>query len=170
MVGFRGWTLLALVAVAAVGCTSEGLAFVQDKRVEVVAPAGHAKVTLPVTVRWRVRDFRITGRDGSATDSAGYFGVFVDRAPVPPGRPLSWIANDDRRCLATTGCPDATYLADRGVYATTQTSLTLPQLPNQHAYRNHEQHEVTVVLLDGTGHRIGESAFYVDFFYDREAI
>jgi hypothetical protein len=169
VVGFRRWASLVLVAVAAGGCASQGLAFVQDHRVEIVAPPSHQTVKLPVTIRWRVTGFRVTGHDGHAADDAGYFAVFVDRAPVPPGKPLSWVAHDDHLCLATQGCPDASYLADRGVYSTTQTFLTLPQLPNQHAYRNHEQHEVTVVLMDSTGHRIGESAFYVDFFYDREA-
>ena len=41
------------------------------------------------------------------------------------------------------------------------------RLPDLNAYQGHENHEVTVILLDGRGDRIGESAWYVDFFYDR---
>lgn len=148
-------------------CAS-GLAFVQDDRVEIIAPESHEKVTLPVTVRWRVDGFRITGRDGGSDPNAGYFGVFVDRAPVPPGKALNWIARDDRHCLASPGCPDELYLADRDTYSTDQTFFTFAQLPDQDAYRGHETHEVSVVLLDGTGRRIGESAWYITLRYDRD--
>ena len=146
----------------------EGLAFVKDERLTIVAPDSLSTVTTPVTIDWEVEDFRVTGEDGSSSDDAGYFAVFVDGAPMPPEEDLAWLARDDRRCLETKGCPDRTYFADRGAYSTTETSLTLKHLPDQDAYQGHERHEVTIVLLDGTGHRIGESAWYVDFFYDRE--
>ena len=149
-------------------CVPQGLAFVKDDRLEVTAPESHSDVTLPVTIQWDVHDFEITGENGSSTDDAGYFGVFVDTAPIPPGRTLAWLARDDRHCLATRRCPDETYFADRGAYSTDDTSFTLKHLRDLDAYRGHESHEVTIVLLDGTGHRIGESAWYVDFFYDRE--
>ena len=44
-------TLIALVAGA---CVPEGLAFVKDDRIEIVAPESHTKVTLPVTIEWEV--------------------------------------------------------------------------------------------------------------------
>jgi hypothetical protein len=159
-------SVVGLVAATA-ACVPQGLALVQDERVEIVAPEARTTVRVPVTIRWRVEGFRITGNDGRAREDAGYFGVFVDRAPVSPGKPLSWVAHDDRRCASTPGCPDATYLADHGTYAVTTTSFTLPVLPDLDAYKGHELHEVTVVLVDGTGHRIGESAWYVDFYFDR---
>lgn len=152
----------------AAACIPEGLAFVQDDRVEIVAPEGHTKVTLPVTIDWEVEDFEVTGETGQASDDAGYFGVFVDTNPVPPGKSLEWIARDDRACSNTEGCPDETYLADRGVYPMTDTSITLNRLPDLDAYEGHETHEVTVVLLDGTGRRLSENAWHVTFFYDRE--
>lgn len=161
---------LALVALALVtpGCLPQGLAFVKDDRVEIVSPEGHKKVALPVTVDWDVERFDISGPNGVASEDAGYFGVFVDTAPVPPGKPLSWVAHNDRICVNTPGCPDDQYLADRGVYDTTDTSFTFKRLPDMDAYQGHEVHEITVILLDGTGHRLGESAWYVTFYYDRE--
>ena len=161
--------LVALtVALLAGACVPEGLAFVQDDRVEIVAPESHTKVSLPVTIEWTVEDFEVTGPTASSSDSAGYFGLFVDTTPVPPDKTLEWIAREDRVCLNTPGCPDRTYLADRGVYSTTDTSFTLNRLPDLDAYQGHETHEVTIVLLDGTGHRISENAWHVTFFYDRE--
>ena len=164
----RALLLLTAIALVATSCIPEGLAFVKDDRVEIVAPEGHTKVSLPVTIEWEVKDFEITGETDEASDDAGYFGVFVDSVPVPPRRKLEWIARDDQACLNTSGCPDDTYFADRGVYATTDTSLTLKRLPDLDAYGGRETHEVTVILLDGTGRRISEDAWYVTFFYDRE--
>jgi len=165
--GRRVAPLVAAVALLAQGCTPHGLAFVKDQRVDVVTPDSHATVHLPVTVRWTVHDFRVTGHDGSSNPDTGYFGVFVDRAPVPPGKPLSWVAHGDQLCLATPGCPDKQYMRDHDTYATTDTSFTLRQLPDLSAYHGHELHEVTIVMLDGDGIRIGEQAWYVDFKYDR---
>jgi hypothetical protein len=159
--------LIVGLALLASSCGS-GLAFVQDRRLEFTAPQSHEKVTLPVTIRWKVEGFRLTGPDGSPQPGAGYFGVFVDRTPVPPGRPLSWIARDDRPCLRTPGCPDETYLSDRRVHSTNETEITFEHLPDLGASRGHESHEVTIVLLDGSGRRIGESAWYIGFLYDRE--
>jgi hypothetical protein len=161
--------LLIALALVAPACAPHGLAFFKDQRLEIVSPGSHDDVKLPVTIRWRVEDFRVTGRTGAAGTDSGYFGVFVDRAPVPPGKAL-WIAHDDRHCLASPGCPDKQYLADRDTYDTSDTSFTFPQLPDLDAYHGHELHEVTVVLLDGAGRRIGESAWYVDFYYQREGI
>lgn len=159
---------LLAVSLLLSACVPEGLAFVKDERLRIVSPENHATVDTPVTISWDVHDFVITGETGEANDDAGYFGLFVDSTPVPPGKSLAWLAHDDRHCLSTKGCPDRTYLADRGAYSMADTSFTLRNLPDLDAYGGHESHEVTVVLLDGTGRRIGESAWYVDFYYDRE--
>ena len=157
-----GALLLGLWLLAS--CVPDGLAFIQDERVEIVEPESHTTVTLPVTIRWTL--------DAQATPGAGpaSFGVFLDRAPVPPGRSLAWIARDDQRCLATDGCPDRTYFADRGVYETTNTSLTLEQLRDLDAFRGRETHEATIILLDARGRRIGESAWHTTFFFERDEI
>jgi len=166
----RACAVLAGLGLAATACLPRGLAFVQDKRVDIFAPQSHTTVNLPVTIRWRVHGFRITGHTGSSDPDAGYFGVFVDRAPVPPGKPLSWVAHGDRQCEATQGCPDAGYFHDHDTYWTTGTSMTFHQLPDQSAYHGHELHEVTIVLLDGRGIRVGESAWCVDFRYNRQGL
>ena len=163
----RPATLVMGLALLASSCSSE-LAFRQDNRLEITSPPSQSHVTFPVTVSWTVDGFRITGPDGSSDPSAGYFGVFVDRAPVPPGKTVNWIVRDDTRCQRTPGCPDATYLADRHVFTTQETSIRFEQLPDQGAYQGHEVHDVTIVLLDGSGHRIGESAWYVAMRYNRK--
>ena len=159
---------LLLIALGLTACVPDGLAFVKDERLRITAPDSLSTVTTPVTIDWEIEDFRITGPTDDASDDAGYFGVFVDRAPVPPGETLAWLARDDTRCLSSPGCPDRTYFADRDAYSTTETSFTLKHLPDQDSYQGHERHEVTIVLFDGTGRRIGESAWYADFFYERE--
>jgi hypothetical protein len=136
------------------GCATSGLSLVKDERVTIVAPKDRVKVRLPVTVEWTV------------TKYGGPFGVFVDLAPQPPGKPLSWIAHDDRSCRAVSGCPDTAYLADRGVFTTRNTRFVVSQVRNFSAgerQRRREFHEVTIVLLDAGGRRLGESAFSVEF-------
>jgi hypothetical protein len=160
-------TRLVGLALLASSCTN-GLAFVQDRRLQIVEPKAQKKVSLPVTVRWTIHDFVVTGPNGRAERNAGYFGLFLDRSPVPPGKPLTWIAHDDRRCKRIPGCPDTRYLNDRHVFFTTGRSFTFRLLPDLDASGGHETHEVTIVLLDGRGIRIGEDAWYATFFYDRK--
>lgn len=143
------------------------MAFVRDERVRVVAPDDRSAVTLPLRVRWTVHDFAVTGTDGTRSAERGYFAVFVDRAPIPPGETVEWLARDDAPC-PDSGCVDQKYLRDRHIYTTEKTSLLLDQLPAIQERGGVERHEVVIALLDGTGRRIGESAFYVRFNYERE--
>ena len=147
------------VAVAALlitsSCSFSNLAFRQDDRLEILSPADRAEVTLPMTVRWAVEDFEV-GPD------AGSFAVFVDRAPQPPGKPLEWLARGDDSCRAADGCPDHSWYAERDVYPTTAEELTIEQLPARSDDRR-ELHEVTVVLLDEDGHRVGETGWTIEF-------
>jgi hypothetical protein len=138
------------------GCGVSGLSFVQDDRIDVIAPEDRADVTLPVTVRWTVEDF-----DGT-------FGVFVDRAPVPAGKTLEWLARDDDVCKATPQCPSTEWFADRNVYTTAETEITLDDIPELDRDESRELHEVAIILLDDDGRRIGESAFDVEFRLDEE--
>lgn len=150
------------------GCAMSGLSFRVDERVRITAPEDRATVSLPVTVEWSVADFDVTGPTADVAPEAGMFGVFVDRAPQPPGEPLEWFARDDDGCRATDGCPDAEYLEQRRVHATGDTFLVIEALPRPTTSRGPERHEVTVVLLDGQGHRLGESAWHVTFEVDRD--
>ena len=147
-------------------CGVHGLSFVEDERLTITSPADRATVAVPVNLEWRVDNFTVTGRDGSARPDAGYFAVFVDRAPQPPGQTLEWLVRDDAECKVTIGCPNETYLRTRDVYSTTDTKLTIDRIADlsrgQRRGRR-EFHEITVVLLNGRGERMGESAFRVEF-------
>lgn len=164
------------IAVAVAGClmiaacVPQGLAFRVDDRLSISSPKNRSEVSLPVTVRWEMRDFTIRKGDaGESSNKAGYFAVFVDRAPQPAGKPLSWLARDDRSCRTSEGCPNDEYFAARGVYSTTATQITFPQLPRSSSTHQKERHSVTIVLLDPAGRRIGESAQQVDFVVRRKA-
>lgn len=164
---FRLITLLCVAAVLASGCAVSGLAFRVDDRVSITAPEQRSEVQLPVTLTWTVTDFDITGPGAEVRPDAGMFGVFVNRTPQPPGKPLAWFARNDDTCLAQETCPDAAWLAQRGIHTTTSTTFTIDALPRSSNQRTAERHEVTIVLLDGHGVRIGESAWYVEFTVDR---
>jgi len=150
--------LAAACALLLSGCVPQGLAFRVDDRVRITSPADRAEVTLPLTVSWTARDF------------SGRFAVFVDRAPEPPGKPLSWVARKDHSCRAADGCPDEEYLAARGIYSTSDTHITFDQLPRPSNTKQKERHTITVVLLDQAGKRIGESAFEVDVVVRRKGL
>lgn len=115
--------------------------FRNDHRVEIAVPADFSVVHPPVLIRWSAPDF--------STPANGRFAVFVDRDPMPPGETVAYFAGAGLR----------------NVYIVTSTHLLLLKLdPNPGASdieRNH--HDVTVVLLDATGHRIGESAGFAEF-------
>ena len=158
-----GTVLLALAALgmATTGCAVRGVAFVTDDRVDIVEPKDRAKVRLPVTLRWTVRDFDLTGADGGA------FAVFIDRSPPAPGKTVQWLFRGDESCAATAGCPDPGYLADRNIFVTTETSLVLERISRIGVDPDRELHEAIIVLLDSTGRRIGESGFAVEFRVER---
>ena len=161
-----------LSCAAATGCSvgSVGqLQFRNDDRLSFTSPGHRELVEAPVTVSWRMQGFDPVGLDGSDADDRGAFVVFVDRAPMPVGKDIDWLLRDDRGCQRDPRCPDETYLADRGVYVTTGTSVTLETLPDAGDGVGNEQHYVNVVLVDGTGTRIGESAWYRPFQSERRS-
>ncbi len=156
----------ALLLLILPSCAANGLAFREDERLTILAPEDRALVRPPVTVEWTVRDFEVTGPTSTARVDAGYFGIFVDRAPPAPGRTPESLFRDDRSCRPADGCPDREYLADRDVYTTTKTTFTverLRQLDPSNQRRRRVLHDVTIVLLDGRGRRIGEGAFPAEF-------
>ena len=152
------------------GCVADGLAFRVDERLTFVAPEDRSTVKVPVKLDWDIRDFDVVKPGSPVREDAGYFAVFVDAAPMPPGKPLSWIARKDNSCRPADGCPDAEYLNARGIYTTTETELVLQQLPRtSNDDDRRERHRATIILLDSSGKRIGESAFEVLFDIEREA-
>src|SRR4051794_4186108 len=172
------WSAVLIVAVLAgvgvSGCKASALDFVADQRVHFTAPRSRVTRSLPVTLRWTIHDFMVAG-PGTGKPSArrGYFALFVDRAPVPPGKTLRAVASGDENCMHTAGCPDQAYLASRSVYTTTHTTFTLTELASLNggykpSSQQHKQlHQVTIVLLDTAGRRIGESAWSVEFWLQR---
>lgn len=155
--------LAAFVAVAVGGCAVSNLQFVTDSRVKVVAPKQQALVRMPVTIRWTVRDFHVAAPGSGQRSNAGYFAIFVDRAPIRPGQTMRAVVSTDRSCLSTPGCPSPSFLAGLGIYTTTKTSLTLRSVSPLNGYQRVQLHEAVIVLMSPDGRRIGESAWYVDF-------
>jgi hypothetical protein len=159
----------AAAVLALTGCQVDQLQFRNDHRLSFVAPGARDVVRTPLTISWTMKDFDAVGLDGSHDGHRGVYAVFVDRAPMPVGKDLRWLARGDRGCAHDPRCPDARYLADRGVHLTTDPQVTLDVLPLGASGAGDEQHWVNVVLLDGTGHRVGESAWYLPFRTTRRA-
>lgn len=160
---------LALCVLSTASCSAGQLQFKNDHRLSFIAPQERERVQLPVTVRWSMKDFDAVGLDGSRDRKRGAFAVFVDRAPMPAGKDLNWIARSDAGCQRDPRCPDPQYLADRGVRVTTETSMTFDVLPLAGDGVGDEEHYVNIVLLDGTGRRIGESSWYRPFTFKRRS-
>lgn len=150
--------LLALALVAALpGCAVKGLSFVADERVTLVSPEDNATVSLPFALEWSVRDYD------------GRFAVVFDRSPMRPGQPLRALVPEDDPCHAEPECPDAQWLASNDVYITDGTRLVIERLPDLRATeRAKDRHDVSIVLLDADGRRLGESVFTREFIVERE--
>lgn len=158
--------VVAMVAMAGlVACADwSQLAFRQDQRLEFVGPESHRLVELPLTLSWTMADFRIVKPGSEAPGpAAGYFAVFVDTVPMEPRQTMRDLMADDPGCAADLNCPDKGYLADRGIYTTTKSKLVLRSVAPLSRDESVELHDVTVVLLDSEGRRIGESAWTIQF-------
>lgn len=158
-IGRKTVVVLAVVIASAVlgGCAIHGLAFRADKRVTIVTPRDQAQVTEPVEIRW-------TSKIPASSDIE--YAVFVDSHPMRPGQTIeNWIPATDS-CHHTPGCPNPQWLAQRFVFITSQTQVTLKLLPtlSTGGQAAENTHSVTIVLLDKrTGQRVGESAFLTTF-------
>ena len=160
-----GVALLAVLPLAGCGLTHlQDLNFRVDKRLHFIAPKDRSTVGRTFTVSWTMNDFTVAP-EGSAppTRDAGYFAVFVDKTPIKPGQTMKSLAKDDLACQRDPRCPSPSYLKDLGVYTTTDTSLRIAQVGNVVGDKEKLQHHfITVVLMDTSGHRIGESAWELD--------
>ena len=146
-------------------CRMSGLAFRQDQRVTITSPVERADVHLPVRLSWSIRNFTPTGADGSRTKDRGLFAIFIDRAPQPPGEPFAWFFRREPGCRRVAECLTAERLEALGIYQTKDTTFDLAQIGRRAGVPKGEEdfHEVDVVLLDGSGRRIGESGDSVSF-------
>jgi hypothetical protein len=158
----------ALLLLGGAGCSTEGLAFTQDQRVEIVSPDYREILELPVEVDWDVTDDQLASdlRNGTT------FGVYIDVDPQPPGEALEYFARDDVQCQKSPDCPNERYLRRKGIHTTTASEITfgsLPIAPGVDLERGDPDfHEVTIVLLDENGARVGESAWAAIFEVARE--
>ena len=139
----RAALAIALLGPALAGCGP--YLFRQSDRLQITAPASNSTVHQPLTIRWSAQDFTAP-RDGR-------FAVFVDRDPMGAGGNIADYERDDRA----------------GVYVVDGTSLHLnlltPLVGVDPAEQNH--HDVTVVMLDRNGDRIGEYAAFAEFTVER---
>ncbi len=161
----RATTLLAcaLAASSLSACDVSRLQFKNDHRLTFETPKNRDKISVPFTISWTMKDFDPVGLDGSSDKAHGVFAVFVDTAPMPVGKDIKWIGHSDTSCKRDPRCPNAEYLAAKGVYITKDTSLKIDTLPQSRAGRGDEEHYANVVLLNGKGQRIGETGWYIEF-------
>jgi hypothetical protein len=153
----RALTLAVTLAVLS-GCVDVAdLSFRVDKRLHWQAPDDRELIELPLTIDWTMDDF----------DEAA-FAVFVDRAPIKPGQSLEAVAGDDDACRDDPECPDADYLAQRRVYVTTETSITIERVAPLAGRERKQLHQVVIVLLGEDGRRSGESSWSRRFRLERE--
>jgi hypothetical protein len=162
----RSWFIPLLGAIVAAttltGCSFSQLEFVQDHQLHINSPRSGALVAMPVTLSWTMSDFTVAAaKSGPPSSHAGYFAIFMDRAPVGPGQSLSVLA--DPMCRRTPGCFNAQYLGGLGVYTSHTLSFTVKVIAAVNTYQKVQLHEATIVLMNTAGRRIGESEWYVDF-------
>ena len=121
------------------GCSS--YLFRQSDRVTVDYPGIYSTVKEPLEISWHAHAF--------SAPADGSFGVFLDRDPMPPGRGLEYFDPADR---------DRIWVVDR-------TSLHLAVLAARAGVDPAEQnhHDVSVVLLDHSGRRVGEYVGFSEF-------
>jgi hypothetical protein len=141
-------------------CGVHGLSFMQDTRVDILRPSDRSKVAVPLTVSWSAKSVAIGGGRGS-------FGVLIDQAPPRSGKTLSWLFRGDTSCKGDTGkalCATPEYLAQHNVFTTTEPRFRVERVDRLTGDQRRRQfHELTVVLLDADGQRIGEGAWSVLF-------
>ena len=145
----------ALSLLALEGCAIHGLSLRQDDRISVTRPLGRPSIDLPVTVAWKVHDF-VVGPD------RGSFALFVDRTPPPAGKTIGWLFRNADDCPSKRECSDAAYLAQHDIFRTMRTSFVVDRVTTGGRDRG-RFHDVTIVLLDEQGRRLGEGAWSVQF-------
>ncbi len=168
--GVRRATLFFLCAATLLAaCNTRGYAFRVDESIDFTGPKARATVNLPVTITWADEKAPATLRADFRDPTAEYYGVFVDRAPIGPGKRLTSLVPDDDSCRRTPGCPGEAYFRDRDVFLTASPALTLELLDDLRPTNrgtSKDPHEVTVVRMRGE-RRVGEAAFRLNFFVRR---
>jgi hypothetical protein len=145
----------ALLVPALSSCSLEGLDFVEDDRLSVEGLEDREETDLPIELSWTL--------EGGFRDDEHAFAVIVDRTPPRPGRSVESLLDDDPACSGPQGCPEG-YLERNRIFVTDGTSLVLDGIPEGTAKQEGRGfHEVTIVLVDAAGVRVGEIAESVRF-------
>jgi hypothetical protein len=153
------WLLVLAALLGLGGCGGVDRAFRQEDAVRITAPHSSAPSALPVTVTW----------SAGASPDARRYAVFVDRAPMPPGKTLGWLARGDDACRSTPTCPDEAWLNDHAVYTASKPSLVVRAVPSSvlgDRSRSDGGHRLVLVELDGAGRRINEQVATRLFFVE----
>jgi hypothetical protein len=150
--------VMCMVALAALPSCAR-VAELRGDQVTITSPRELESVALPFTVEWDVH--------AVPHEAAGY-GVFVDRLPMKPGQDVR--ALFDESCRRLPACPDEQQLHTIGVYLTADTKVVIPSLVTLGGVGSRTDrpaHELTVVLVDHTGRRIGGYAASATFRFER---
>ena len=132
------------------GCRVTGLAYRDNQRVKIVEPTQNATVHLPMRLEWTA----------SRPSQGTRYAIFTDQPPMGPDESLRSIA--DQTCKQTPGCPNKEYLEENNIYVTKAHSLVISHIPQLSAPLKNV-HEITIVLLNSAGRRVGESFYSVNF-------
>lgn len=160
--------LLALLALVT-ACDTSNYAFKIDESIKLVQPRAREEVSLPVTLRWTDAKRPLGGKVAPRDPVAEYYAVFVDRAPMSPGKTLASLIKGPPPCRPSKGCPTSAQLSDLSVFLTAAPALSLEFLTDLRSTSRGNQkdpHEVTIVRMRGDK-RVGEAAFLQNFFVRR---
>jgi hypothetical protein len=146
------------VPVVAIGCTAALILAAYstapgplraDRRVSILEPAPGSTVPEPVQLRWR-------SRFDPGPASGRWFAVFLDAAPVPPGRSM---------LTGPVGCDTVAACIERGAFAGPNVFLTDRTEVHPGPLRPGAggQHRFTIVLVDEHGVRDGAVAWNATF-------
>jgi hypothetical protein len=156
-------TLAAVALLATASCNPAQFQFFRDNRVHITAPRENQLVGVPFAISWTWHGFTVTRPTEQVSGRAGQFGVFIDSAPPAPGRLLSSLFASDKACRQRPGCPGPADYRQRGIYLGGNGSVTISDRALLSSSSEPAQHTVTIVLLDGHGRRLGETAWFRDF-------
>lgn len=160
--------LLGATFASSTGCELADYQFRVDDRMTIVDPPAKSAVDPPFRITWEMEDFDAAGLDGSTSEDSGVYAVFVDRPPMKAGQSLRSLFDDDPACASDARCPDARRLARENIYVTAKDRVRVKFLPLVGA-GGPDLHTITIVLLDGSGRRIGESSWYRTFTTEGDA-
>jgi hypothetical protein len=148
-------TVIAVTALA----SNVPVAELRGDRVTITSPGELEWVTLPLTVKWEVDDL---------PGDVRRYAVFVDRLPMDPGENVGALVDDE--CRDRRGCPDDVMLRALGVYLTRDRRVEIPTLGTLGGVGSQSGrpvHQVTVVLLDDDGRRVGGYSASLDVRFEQ---